>query len=265
MKKLINPKATLSFYNFINNHEFSIDFLSAISGEEISKVENITYKYRENLKIVVINSKSETILIRLINGFGEYKSSRKEFKESFFDYSWEVDNIKYKKLYNIALMGFSVRNNQVDLDTEEIIYKNSYMLKTKEKGKEEYYINIDFPKYEKSMESNLDKWIYIFDDIWDFNRNYQENDIFIKALNSFDKFKLSREELIRYESNLAGLRDARASIIYQLCEAYKRMYSIDQYNSLIDIGKLLRENDCNANKISDLLGLPQEIIIHELY
>lgn len=264
MRWLISPKVTLSFYKFIKNTDVSVKFLETISGEKIKKVEKISYRYRENLKIVTINSKDEVVLIKLTNGFGDYIDGRESFKESFVDYSWEVDDIKYDKLYNIALMGFSVRNNKVDLEVEEVIDQKVYMLKTKEKDREEYYINIDFPKYEKSLESDFDKWIYLFDDIWDFEKNYKEDDIFSKALDSFDKSTLSREEFARYENNRGGLMDARASKICRLCEVYKEAYSIEKYNERIDIANRLSEKGLRVNEISDLIGFPQEIIIYEI-
>lgn len=264
MRELISPKATLSFYKFINNTNVSIKFLETVSGEEIIRVERITFKYRENLKIVAVNSKEDIVLIKLINGFGDYRGSRKSFKESFLDYSWEVEEIEYDKLYNIALMGFSVRNNNVDLETEEVIERNIYMLKTKEKDKEEYYINLDFPKYEKSLKSNLDKWMYLFDDIWDFERNYKEDDIFDNALDSFTRGSLSREEFARYENNRSGLMDAMASKICRLCEVYKKSYSLDKYNERIEIAKKLIEKGLSVNEVSEIIEIPQEIIIYEV-
>ena len=225
------------------NKDLLKDFLNTCLKKHNQEIKTLEYKKNEHLGTTDIdrnvvfdlyceNEKGEKFIVEL------QKSKQTYFKDRVLFYStfpiqeqakkgdW---NYKLNSVYAIAILDFTFD----DIDRDKVVVNRVKLMDidTKKVFYEKYqFVFLQVPNFDKTLEqleTNFDKWLYIFKNLHKLDSLPEklQTKIFKKVFKIAEYTKLSREERVKYSDSIKYYRDLKNSFDTAMLDGRSEAYT----------------------------------------
>jgi len=278
-EKYINPLTDFGFKKLFGtepNKILLIDFLNQILPER-HRIKELSYLRNEQFgqndldrkaifDLYCVGESGERFIVELQKAKQNYFKDRSIYYASFpiqeqakkGDWDYKLDPV-----YTIGILDFVFDDHKSE---EEIVH----LVELKNQRGEIFYdkfkfIYIELPKFKKEeedLETQFDKWLYVFRHLSKLqDRPFKLQDrIFKRLFESAEIAKFTPEERIAYEESLKYYRDIKNVVDSSKQEGILEgiEQGIDKRN--IEIAKKMKEKGMDTSDISEMTGLSSEEI-----
>ena len=278
-EKYINPLTDFGFKKLFGtepNKILLIDFLNQILPER-HRIKELSYLRNEQFgqndldrkaifDLYCVGESGERFIVELQKAKQNYFKDRSIYYASFpiqeqakkGDWDYKLDPV-----YTIGILDFVFDDHKSE---EEIVH----LVELKNQRGEIFYdkfkfIYIELPKFKKEeedLETQFDKWLYVFRHLSKLqDRPFKLQDrIFKRLFESAEIAKFTPEERIAYEESLKYYRDIKNVVDSSKQEGILEgiEQGIDKRN--IEIAKKMKEKGLDTSDISEMTGLSSEEI-----
>lgn len=278
-EKYINPLTDFGFKKLFGtepNKILLIDFLNQILPER-HRIKELSYLRNEQFgqndldrkaifDLYCVGESGERFIVEIQKAKQNYFKDRSIYYASFpiqeqakkGDWDYKLDPV-----YTIGILDFVFDDHKSE---EEIVH----LVELKNQRGEIFYdkfkfIYIELPKFKKEeedLETQFDKWLYVFRHLSKLqDRPFKLQDrIFKRLFESAEIAKFTPEERIAYEESLKYYRDIKNVVDSSKQEGILEgiEQGIDKRN--IEIAKKMKEKGMDTSDISEMTGLSSEEI-----
>lgn len=265
-ERYINPLTDFGFKKLFGsepNKVLLIDFLNQILPNR--KIKDLTYASNEKQGASIIDRKAifdiycigengEHFIVEMQKAKQNYFKDRSIFYASFpIQQQGEKNTWDYKltPVYSVGILDFIFEDHKEDDELVHIVeLKNQHCEVFYDKLK---FIYIELPKFRKSeeqLETQFDKWLYVFTHLSQLNDRPQklQERIFAKLFESAEIAKFTLEEREAYEESLKYYRDI------------KNVVDTSKMEGKVEVAVELKRNGVSHEIISRSTGLTREEI-----
>lgn len=273
-EKYINPLTDFGFKKLFGtepNKDLLINFLNQILPDQ--KIKDLTYSSNEHLGKLKIDRKAvfdlycigedgERFIVEMQKAKQNYFKDRTVFYSSFpiQEQAQQGDwDYKLKPVYSIGVLDF-------EFDEHKTAESLLHVVELKNQRCEVFYdklkfVYIELPKFTKTadeLESDFDRWLYVFRHLQDLqNRPKQlQSRIFQKLFEVAEIAGFTREEREEYEESLKNYRDIKNVVDTARAEGMEK--GMERRN--IEIAKQMKRDKESIEKIQRYTGLSKSEI-----
>ncbi|MCB0515733.1 MAG: Rpn family recombination-promoting nuclease/putative transposase [Chitinophagales bacterium] len=277
--RYVNPFTDFGFKKLFGsepNKEFLIDFLNTLLPEN-HRIEDLTYTKSEHLGGSPLDRKAIFDLYCTGKDGSKFIVEVQKAKQNFFKdrsiyYStfpiqeqakrgdWDF---KLAHVYTVGILDFEFQDGQSSENVKTVV-------KLKDAKGEVFYdkltfIYLEMPKFDKTeeqLESNYDKWLYVFKHLpylQNRPRKLQER-IFEKFFRLAEIANFTPEERENYEDSLKYYRDLKNVVDTSFVEGKAEGKAEGKEERAIEIARNILGKGLDISLISELTGLSQEEI-----
>jgi len=266
-ERYINPLTDFGFKKLFGsepNKSLLSDFLNQILPDK-HKIKDLNYSRNEQVgqndldrkaifDLYCIGESGEKFIVEVQKAKQNYFKDRSVYYSSFpiqeqakkGDWDYKLDPV-----YTIGILDFIFDDNRND---DEIVH----FVELKNQNCEVFYdklkfIYIELPKFKKEedqLETQFDKWLYVFkhlSQLQDRPRKLQDK-VFEKLFESAEIAKFTEEERTAYEESLKYYRDI------------KNVVDTSKKEGKIEVARKMKENGMESSIISKMTGLSDDEI-----
>ena len=272
--KYINPLTDFGFKKLFGtepNKGLLIDFLNQILPEK-HKIKDLTYSRNEQLGLNVLDRKAifdlyctgpsgEKFIVEIQKAKQNYFKDRSIYYSSFpvqeqalkGDWDYQLDPV-----YTIGILDFVFDDHHSE---DELLH----VVELKDQNCQVFYdkltfIYIELPKFKKSeeeLETQFDKWLYVFrhlSRLQDRPQKLQEK-IFVRLFEAAEIAKFSSEERVAYEESLKYYRDIKNVVDTSMQEGKqegKREVAIELKKNNVPVEIIMKSTGLSRDEVEML-------------
>lgn len=276
--KYVNPLTDFGFKKLFGtepNKILLIDFLNQILPDK--KIKDLTYGSGEKQGLTEIDRKAIFDLY-CIGDNGErfivemQKAKQNFFKDrSVFYASFPIQeqgkknkwNYELEAVYSVGILDFVFDDHKKEKDLLHIVeLKNQHCEVFYDKLK---FVYIELPKFKKTaeeLETQFDKWLYVFTHLSQLQHKPQQlqERIFAKLFESAEIAKFTPKEREAYEDSLKHFRDLNNVIDTSRAEGFEQGIEQGMEQEVLKIAKGMKAEGLSTAQISRITGLTEDII-----
>lgn len=273
-ERYVNPLTDFGFKKLFGsepNKELLIDFLNQILPDR--KIKDLTYSSGEKpghtaherkavFDLFCTGENGERFIVEMQKAKQNYFKDRSVYYASFPIQEQGVKSdwdFKLSHVYTVGILDFTFDENKNDkevLHTVELKDQNCKVFYDKLK-----FIYIELPKFNKTeeeLETQFDKWLYVFKHLArlkDRPKALQER-VFAKLFAAAEIAKFSRKERKAYEQSLKSYLDLKNTIETARTESKEE----GKIEERVEMAKKLKESGVDLQIIVQVTGLSKEEI-----
>ncbi len=268
--RYVNPITDFGFKKLFGsepNKELLIDFLNQVLPEK-HKIKELSYAQNEQMGINEIDRKAIFDLYCLGESGERFIVEVQKAKQNFFkdrsiyyasfpirEQAQKGDwNFKLEPVYTVAILDFVFDEHKGDDDFLQVVeLKNQHCDVFYDKSK---FIYIELPKFTKKedeLETQFDKWLYVFRHLSNLQNRPQklQDKIFKRLFDAAEIAKFTPQELDVYENSLKYYRDLNNVVNTSKEEGIKE----GLHQRSIEIAVQMKKDGETTDKIIKYTGL----------
>ncbi len=290
MEKYINPLTDFGFKKLFGtepNKDLLIDFLNQILPDK--KIKDLSYSATEKLGLTQVDRKAifdlycigdngERFIVEMQKAKQNYFKDRSVFYASFpIQEQAKKKNWDYKlePVYSVGILDFVFDDHKNDAELLHIV-------ELKDHNGEVFYdklkfVYLELPKFKKKeedLDSQFDKWMYVFTHLSQLSDRPQklQDRVFSKLFEAAEIAKFTPDERVAYEDSLKYYRDIknvvdtskeegiREGIQAGIKEGRKEGLKEGRQLRNVEIAKELKKSGVSIDIIIATTGLSEEVI-----
>ncbi|ACF12905.1 conserved hypothetical protein [Chloroherpeton thalassium ATCC 35110] len=280
-EKYINPLTDFGFKKLFGtepNKILLMDFLNQILPEK-HQIQELSYSKNEHVgqqeldrkaifDVYCVGQSGERFIVEVQKAKQNYFKDRSIYYASFPIQeqakrgNWDD---KLEPVYTVGILDFIFDDHKLDAELIHVVaLKKSAQRSFSDKLK---FIYIELPKFKKTeaeLETQFDKWLYVFRHLSQLQKRptkFQEK-IFEKLFEAAEIAKFSKNELVAYEESLKYYRDMKNVVDTSKEEGWLEGQKAGCEQRNYEIARVLKAKGMPIQEISEITGLTAQEIEH---